>query len=117
MRPNNMQGEINHFNAFLFFILTVAVIMVFVFGIRVPYAENEKLKNRSQMDKKISLEKIFQFLWQKHSRCSIPVNLDVTRAGLIDGHYHSKSTGYGCPDKQNRFELQNALLTSSKGVE
>ncbi|HUN03474.1 MAG TPA: type VI secretion system TssO, partial [Niabella sp.] len=93
MRPNNIQERNKSFQRFLlFFILTVAIIMVTVFfGIRVPYAENEKLREQiAQMDKENQFRENFSVSMAETQSLLDTVNLDVTRAGLIDGRITQK---------------------------
>ncbi|MBK7098631.1 MAG: hypothetical protein IPH58_10095 [Sphingobacteriales bacterium] len=93
MRPNNIQERNKSFQRFLlFFILTVAIIMVTVFfGIRVPYAENEKLREQiAQMDKENQFRENFSVSMTETQSLLDTVNLDVARAGLIDGRITQK---------------------------
>lgn len=93
MKPNNIQERRKSFQRFLlFFILTVAVIIVTVFfGIRVPYAENEKLREQlAQVDKENQFRENFSTSMAEAQSLLDTVNMDAGRAGLIDGRITQK---------------------------
>lgn len=89
MKPDNSKDRSSAFGRFLlFFLLTVVVMAVAIFfGIRVPYAENNKLRERlSRVDSEIVFRENFMVSMMQAQTLLDSVNkVSPTMAGLIDG--------------------------------
>jgi uncharacterized coiled-coil DUF342 family protein len=93
MKPNNVQERRSTFQRFLlFFVLTVLVIGALVFvGMRLPYAENQKLREQlAQVEKENQFRDQFARTMAETQNLLDTVNLDRVKSGLIDGRITQK---------------------------
>lgn len=89
MKPENAKERSNAFGRFiLFFILTIAVMATAIFfGIRVPYAENNKLRERlSRVDSEVVFRENFMVSMMQAQTLLDSINkVPPVVASLIDG--------------------------------
>ncbi|MBZ4188379.1 type VI secretion system TssO [Niabella beijingensis] len=93
MKPNNTTERSRAFARFLlFFFLTVALMVTAIFfGIRIPYAENEKLREQlAIIEKENRFRDNFAGNMLQTQSLLDTVNLDPARSGLIDGRITQK---------------------------
>lgn len=93
MKPLNVQDRQRAFQRFLlFFILTIAVIITAVFfGIKIPYAENEKLQEQlAIVDKENHFRNDFSLAMTEAQSLLDTVNMDPQKSGLLDGRITQK---------------------------
>ncbi|HMR82912.1 MAG TPA: type VI secretion system TssO [Niabella sp.] len=93
MKPLNIQERQKAFQRFLlFFILTVAVIVTAIFfGVKIPYAENEKLQEQlSIVDKENRFREDFSRAMAEAQSLLDTVNMDPQKSGLLDGRITQK---------------------------
>lgn len=93
MRSINAQERSKAFNRFLlFFLLTIAVIITAVFfGIKIPYAENEKLQQQlAAVDKENRFREDFTTAMAEAQNLLDTVNMDPQKSGLLDGRITQK---------------------------
>lgn len=93
MKPLNVQDRQRAFQRFLlFFILTIAVIITAVFfGLRIPYAENEKLQEQlAIVDKENHFRNDFSLAMSEAQSLLDTVNMDPQKSGLLDGRITQK---------------------------
>lgn len=93
MKPINAQERSRAFSRFLlFFILTIAVIITAVFfGVKIPYAENEKLQEQlAIVDKEKRFQEDFTIAMSEAQSLLDSVNIDAQKSGLLDGRITQK---------------------------
>ncbi|SDD98931.1 type VI secretion system TssO [Niabella drilacis] len=93
MKPNNTKERSQAFARFLlFFLLTIALIVTTIFfGIRIPYAENEKLREQlAIIEKENEFRDHFAGNMQQAQSLLDTVNMDPAKSGLIDGRITQK---------------------------
>lgn len=93
MRPINTQERRKSFQRFLlFFVITVAIMATTLFfGIRIPYAENDKLREQlTQMENENRFRDNFSLGMAETTGLLDTVNLDAAKSGLIDGRITQK---------------------------
>jgi len=93
MKPNNSTERSSAFTRFLlFFLLTIALIVTTIFfGIRIPYAENEKLREQlAIIEKENEFRDHFADNMQQAQSLLDTVNMDAAKSGLIDGRITQK---------------------------
>lgn len=93
MKPLNTQDRQKAFTRFLiFFILTIIVIVTAVFfGIRIPYAENEKLQEKlAIVEKESRFRDDFSDGVAEAQSLLDTVNIDAQKSGLLDGRITQK---------------------------
>ena len=93
MKPLNAQERQKSFSRFLlFFVLTIAIIITAVFfGIKIPYAENEKLQEQlATIDKENHFRNDFTSAMSEAQSLLDTVNMDPQKSGLLDGRVTQK---------------------------
>ncbi len=93
MKPNNARERSQAFNRFLlFFILTILVIITAVFfGVKIPYAENEKLQAQlAAVEKENRFREDFTTAMAEALELLDTVNMDAQKSGLLDGRITQK---------------------------
>ncbi|MEE6186506.1 hypothetical protein PIECOFPK_02545 [Mycovorax composti] len=93
MKPLNAQERSKAFVRFLlFFILTLLVIVTAVFfGMRIPYAENEKLQQQlAAVGKENHFRDDFTTAMTEAQELLESVNMDPQKSGLLDGRITQK---------------------------
>lgn len=93
MRPINTQERRKSFQRFLlFFIITVAIMATTLFfGIKIPYAENDKIREQlTQMENENHFRDNFSSGMAETLALLDTVNLDAAKSGLIDGRITQK---------------------------
>lgn len=93
MKPLNTHERQAAFQRFLlFFILTVCIIVAAVFfGVKIPYAENEKLQAQlTAVDKENHFRDDFTNAMADAQSLLDTVNIDPQKSGLLDGRITQK---------------------------
>lgn len=93
MKPLNAKERRSAFQRFLlFFTLTILVIVAAVFfGVKIPYAENEKLQAQlAAVDKENHFRDDFTLSMSEAQSLLDTVNMDPQKSGLLDGRITQK---------------------------
>ncbi|MFT4092332.1 MAG: type VI secretion system TssO [Niabella sp.] len=93
MKPLNVHERQKAFQRFLlFFILTLAVIVTAIFfGVKIPYAENEKLQEQlAVVEKENHFRDDFTSAMGEAQSLLDTVNMDPQKSGLLDGRITQK---------------------------
>ncbi|MFV0607386.1 MAG: type VI secretion system TssO [Niabella sp.] len=93
MKPVNVKERRKAFQRFLlFFILTIAVILITIFfGIKIPYKENSKLQEQIALYEKANqFQDNFAKTMNETQSLLDTVNQDVVKSGLLDGRITQK---------------------------